>query len=851
MTKSLLKKNFGEWGGVDLRSTAKTRQPKFAENAINCSPVYEHSFACRGGIKGYASDKGGGGLCRHVYIDFYGVKQEELLAIDENLHRLTQGIVTITYSGSAAASIYIGPDSDVLEERFVCKLFEDEVEVFSQDLGTGINEGTPYTLASLISAIDALANFGCTATGTTTGPAAFLPNTSDGIGVGGLDIPHQYWTQIYSPVSDPFSVFWSFRNAADWQTADMMGHANRLFIATGYNKLYKYDGVSCFAAGMPEASNFQSTITSGGSLSEPNSYYSFITYEQADAVERIVEGNPSNTTSVTSSSGNQQITHTIPYIQPSSGFLTSCAIVAGAQVGVITINVDDGSGGPHTIQVGQTVYFKDSLGNPQERLVVLRTNSTITLSGLFTSVADNEVISANLVINLWRNRAGGAIPYLVATFANNSFATDFTYVDNIADSDLLIEYEEPAEGHDLPPENLRYLTAFQNGLMGASIINDEVGYSDPDGPEYWPLSFVVRSKDNGPITGLGANREIALVFKETEVHALVGSLPESKFRVEKLVDDIGCSSHKSILDVDGTLWFYSKKHGIRRIISTVQSEEVSFRVFPAIIQVPRSNESTTVHNRVMAIDNPNTQQAIYFFPRESANGSDLYPNENSFFLVADYAEQRDNDNIYDAQGRLVQVTPKVRWWPWNNFDIAGGIALFQDKLVFTQRLLNEPNGVLEYPLSIQLATDTLTDYCDHAKAIPWAYYGGWEDFEEPDVLKKWTKAVIYSFSDALSSSFTVETQLNLGFVPEIIKSLKNISFGIDGGGGSGWGYPAWGEFPWGAVEDNSQLFTFIPSRSASARLAFSSNVYLECPLISGWDIECVPVFDSKIKKGAS
>ncbi len=852
-TQPILDKMFSEFGGLDLRSHDAERKPRFAKSVRNVEFTPSNGITTRKGHKGRNGPAGGGGTERFVFLDTAdATRSEELLTIDQNLFRRKQGTISITYSGaetSVTASII--PVLTGSTYSFRCIIVNGATTDLDQDLGTGIEEAAPYTIGSLVTAINALSQFACVAEGTTTGPAAFLPITDVALPIGiDVAIYFDYWEQVYCPTSNPFSAFYGTFTSDTFELANLFEHANRLFIATGFNELYKYDSVSTNRAGMPAATTLASVITAGGALVQPDTFDSFITYEQIDALGNIVEGDGSNITSVTSSAGNQQITHTLPNILAASGFLTSCALAnnGGTESGTV-LTVDDGSGGAHTLQVGQTAFFRDNGGTLREEYISEVTATTITI-GVSRTIANNEVISANLRINLWRTRSGSTeIFYLVRTFANNSFTASQSYVDNIADASLLTEWEEPIEGHGLPPANMKYLTSYQNILVGSKKYTDEVEFSDIDGPEYWNSNFIIRSKSNEPISGLGANREILLVGKEDETHIVMGDLPNSNYRQELLADAIGPISHHSIIDVESTLWFMSKEHGVMRIVSTSTPEDLSYRIFPTISQLAQSEDREYVFNRCVAVNIPNKHLALFYLPTETVDNSYYLPNENSIVLAGDYRTQFNVDTEYDEQGRVQMQIPKIRWLIWDNINMAGGATIFDDKLVWTEKYYNDAAAAFQAPLIEELNSNSRYDYQDHAlpvggEGLAWVYESSWVDLNEPDVLKKFIQASIMSFRDGvLGGGGAIRAETEVRWINGTIHSSKTIQFGDPS---AGWGFWPWGQQPWGDAVSIKQFFPFLPTKSVAIKLIFRATPYLSRPLISAWTIEARPAFGTGI-----
>jgi hypothetical protein len=107
------------------------------------------------------------------------------------------------------------------------------------------------------------------------------------------------------------------------------------------------------------------------------------------------------------------------------------------QVSVSTITVDDGSGGSHTMKVGQTAYFYDSVSASfVTREITAVAATTITIAGAAVTVADNAVISNNLRIMILRTVSTGTIYKFVAEIPNNSFSATQVYTDATADASL-------------------------------------------------------------------------------------------------------------------------------------------------------------------------------------------------------------------------------------------------------------------------------------------------------------------------------------------------------------------------------------------------------------------------------
>lgn len=841
LPESALIENFSEFGGADYRSNDKTRKPRFAKDSHNVEYLKNNSITCRKGSKGRASSQGGGGTRTYVQTDSSGTTTEEVITIDEELYRLVEGSFTITYSGASTdPSFALIPVLDGSTYEFQASCYEGTTETLNVSLGTGIDEASPVTVGDLVTAINALADFACVATGTTTGPAAFIGNIAGSAIGSGLTVSFEYWEQVYCPTSTPFDTFWADVNTDAFENATLFNHNNLLFIASHHHELYKYDGNSCYRAGMPAATTLAVSAVAGAGPT--GTFYWFITYEQVDAVGNIVEGDQSNEVTVALVAQAGRVV--MPTIQTSSEFLTSCAYAnnGGTETGT-TLTVDN-----NTLQVGQTAFFRDNGGTLQERLITARTATSITIEGAAVTIANNAVISANLRINLWRNVNGGSDKYLVRTFANDSVAASITYDDITSDASLAANavYETPIVGHGLPPANMKYITAYQNSLILADHSND-AWYSDPDGPEYFNDYFTIRSKSNERVRGVGSNKELLAVFKSNEAHVVIGDLPAARYRNELLADAIGCDSHHSIVDVDGSLWFYSGKFGMRRIVSVGLPEDVSYRILPVITSPTGDSASELVHKRAVSVYLPLLQLILFYVPTETAHGSEIVPNVNSKVFAADVREQFDEDVDYDEQGRAMKRVPRVRWWVWGELNMAGGATVYDDKLVWTERRYGENVAGVEYSLCGRLEGNESYDYCDHARPIDWQYEAGWMDLGKSDLLKKFIKFILYSFPEGVAPYFSITSETELDYFNGDAHSRKEIVFGEAGSTG-GWGNWSWDTIPWGEGVSPKKRFPLLPTRAFVVKLKLYANVFLQQPVISGWTLEAVPVYKMKAKQ---
>jgi hypothetical protein len=837
-----LVKEFHDFGGVDYRSSDVRRNPKYASDALNAVLLPNGTLTCRKGFKYRASGVGGGGLESYVWkVD--GVAQSEVITIDNNLWRRKSGTVTLAYTGAEVSNTVSIVPTEQSDETFInyCVLIEGETEVLSEALGYGHDEAATVTLADLKTDIDALANFSCTlSAGISTLPAAFLPVLDVASIDAGYAITFYYWEQVPCPTTNPFTTFYSKFNTTEHENACLLNHSDLLYVLTGYNKEYKYDSVACYASGLPIG-----VITSGtpqaGSLTNADSalsiYHWIVTYEHTDEAGNVVEGDAS--LPVDQAMSAQDMSLVIPTLQVSSERQTACAIVAGAQVAVNEITVDDGSGGAHTMYEGLTAYFYDGVTSEYvERKITATSATSITVAGDPVNVDNNAVISANLRINIYRNKDGGSSYYLVAALPNDSFAASVTYLDGTADASLGAEYNVPAAGHGEPPENMKYATVFQGSKILAGPKTHRVYRSDADGAEYYPTDtsfFELKSKSSKPITSVLANRALLLIQKENESHALTGDINTNQFRVDQFSQGVGCVAFHTAKDIDGYLWFCSEQ-GVFRTADGELPQETSFRIQPVFgVNIPDANEQIVLKRATAAVLGDRQEYRLYL-PCEETSSGFVHQNANSRVYVADYRQQ----SMADEEGQ-----PLVRWWPQSALNYSGGACLHDGTFIFMARAFSETLTAMEYLLGQEHDSESEYDLLDHSAKINYRYWTQWLHLGEPSVFKDWLWMKLYSIAERVSPQFHITVQTEFDMVDGNTSTSIDLDFGLTGAA-AGWGVPGWGATPWGAVVDSSKQFPLLIDMAKSMRILFTQDVAHEYLLISGWEVEVVMPYISQI-----
>jgi hypothetical protein len=540
------------------------------------------------------------------------------------------------------------------------------------------------------------------------------------------------------------------------------------------------------------------------------------------------------------STNARRIDVTVANVQAGTGFNTGCAIVNGNQgfgpsSYVNTINVDNGSGGPHTLQVGDTAYFYDgNLNTYVQRKVTNVTTNTITIAGAGVEVLDNAVISANLRIGIYRNETSATEPttwYEVVQIPNNSFAPTQVYQDKTSDANLGVDLLVPLVDRS-PPPKARYLTVFQNLLVAGCLTAapNVVAWSDIEGAEYFPTpdnQQLIQSLEADRITAVAPSNEVLIVFQREAIHAGSGDFADGNIRFDQITNDVGCIAHQSVRDIRGVIFFLSKIGPRKMSGAQIPSSLGTFEEVPLVSRIdPLFNQSANVDDEDLfrlgkswAFHDRKEQKYLLFVPKESEQVGVRYCNSGSVLLVYDYAR--------DA------------WLKWEGLNAAAGIVRYNDDLIFTERRIDEV-GALRTISWRRQDTGTAYDYNDHTQPITIVYKSPWDFMGNASVLKNYLTLRVFT-TDIVPNNFTLDCQTELNFIPTSPISEFTLNVGADG-----YGVTPYGSF-YGDPQDSSVKHKISNGRAKSLRLIFSNDEPQTDIVITGYELEVVAPYMPAIK----
>lgn len=817
---------FDEFQGSDFVSHDKIASPLRCRSSRNVQKRRSRALCRRQGYKATCNNTGNtGGFGTVIYNrrnTSTGVVTKEKLSIGTKLYKQTNYTLTVSYGGTGSGVCEVLVDTTTNTWHF--KLYEDSTTVLDYDMGVGFDESSIKTIANLITAIAGTVNFTASSAGLgTTLPAAFLPYTAASIVSSTLDIAFSETVAVNQPsvASSPFAGAFSNRNGTEFENVSSIQMNDVIYFGSKWDYQKKYDGNDCYRSGAPQASI--SSVAEAGAGTFTNGTYGYIaTIVQLDQQNNEVEGIESSAKSVTISASHPANV-TLSNVLNTTGFNTDCALVNGAQVGVTTITVDDGSGGNHTMKVGQIAYFFDSLSATYvTRTITAKTNTTITISGAAVNVADNIVISNNLRIRLYRTVASGSIYKFNVDIPNNSFSATQVYSDNKADASLGYDYVSPAlDGveHGLPP-TCGYLGTFDGGMIAAGDLNNPDSYywTSPDGPEYWPSLFEddSQSGDNLAISGISSGDRFFWIQKQESSFLVSGKLTTGQYTTTRKGDSAGCLAHATMIQADTSLYWLGQG-GVYQSQDGGTPAVVSDDIAPVFDNAGLGSDTKLQFKRATAVYDKHTKFYILFIPAESSQGGEVYANSYSRIFAFD--------------------TVNREWWEWDNLNWAGGVVHDEatGDMIWTERRYSTFNSTMAFQMYLRLNTNTAADYVDHTSDITWRYEpAGSIGLGEPEVNKKFLYIIIDSEDPEKTPNYILTVQVEKDNIRGVYQTELSVPIGAAGAGAKGWGFESWGFFPWGEPLNGLNKPRRLRSGFAQAiRPIFSaSGIYNEIVLSS-------------------
>jgi len=614
---------------------------------------------------------------------------------------------------------------------------------------------------------------------------------------------------------------------SDFENSATINIHGNLYVANGYDDLHKYDGQTFYRAGLPKATPAPTAVTvgvGGGNGINDDRQHSY-TFLQIDNQGNVIEGEISDQNAIVSYSGSQDADVTVTNLIAGSGFNTNCAIVAGVQVAVNTITVDDGAGGAHTMQPGDTAYFFDGVtgGFITRNVVSIVAGVSITIAGAAVDVLDNAVISNNLRISLYGTTASGTDRFLIDEFPNDSFNATQVIRDDVTAAEILnnAQFAEPLIVPSLPRKT-RYITEFQDTLVlaGDNANVNAIYFADfgnsREGFDVFQRSILAESGKGDRITGIGTNNEILLTGKERSLFVTSGDISTFRIRTDQLTSgDIGVQSHHTIREVLGALAFLAEDN-----VYVVKSGQLPIPIgdpiLPVIIGDIENVGSNFILKRAQAVNDVNNQKYYLFLPTEQVAFGEITADEDSRILSYDYF--------------------KGSWSRRNQVNAMSGFAKINKEVWFAERRNSVPTTSVENFAYLFGKGDEDSDYNDHQNSIPWVFGTDWEYAEDAVIFKRLLRMRPLAVVEIIPNSVaTLEMDCEIDWFEGVVGSAKTVTIGLTG---TGWGFGSWGTFPWGdpkSIDRDPLVFKMKRTKLKSWRFIFRNSEFFENVRLSGYE----------------
>lgn len=130
------------------------------------------------------------------------------------------------------------------------------------------------------------------------------------------------------------------------------------------------------------------------------------------------------------------------------------------------------------------------------------------------------------------------------------------------DYNALILLAPDREENNRPPSGIRFVAVHKNRLFAADhqrVYFSKVGLPESFDPDF----FETPNPDDGQkITGLWAEHDVLLIFKQNDVYMLVGDSP-STWEIRLLAKDLGTNAQRSVVSLDGATFWWSERGPVR------------------------------------------------------------------------------------------------------------------------------------------------------------------------------------------------------------------------------------------------------------------------------------------------
>ena len=819
-----IKKIIESFKGIEKRKSDLIDKPGFFAELKNAQMRPSGALSKRKGYHTLIEDKGSLGIA-----SYRGITQSELLAIDEDLSKITITDVVFSTSQNKTLQISLLPDTNGHLIFTVSDPNSETGNSQSINLGDGYASTTDQADLTVAQFVTQLGNLptelSVSINITNSQPAAFIEPFGVTTIQGGVN-PINFTSCVAIPnfVTNGDSTYSPFTNYhTKYTNGDVIQPIttatinNVMYFGSGYDEIMKYDGSKIYRAGLPaptipsisENTTIVNPLNTSGDIiglehthtsSNTNeNYHYMIVYTHTDAQGNTIRSNQSADAKVGWQSHNHFVEVTIPMLQPGSGF-----DLANTKIEI----------------------YRAPKSTTDETAPAA--NYYLVTDGNQGDIIANASIPTGVFVNL--DSVTGDINNNPIT--NDSSVSSLVYLDYLSDDKINIprtqsdvigfisQGDYPEGRHDLPPKG-SYITSHQGSLIvtGNPSFPTEVNYSLPDfntvtgeiGTEYFTPAnnVIVDGTVGGPITAVKSLQDSLFIFHENTISVLVGDITTPGVQalrkdVVSTHGEIGAFSQASVQELESSLMFLADE-GIHAINARLNyPKEMSTAIKPLLT----NNELAR-------------SQSVSFFSADDD-------------ILGFYIPTPGKDPVV----YILDVKHNA-WIQWDNVDMAGGVVRHEKDTYF----VSKDKNMLRLQ-KIKKRGDE-SDYSDHNEAISFDAVTAWDSLGDPNVFKKFLRLKVFITDTNLdfeSGQFTLEVYMRRNF-----SSLDLGPIQLDSSYLGGWSYNDWGEFEWGDVGFEG-IRTKMFGKARSMALRFKNQELNKNILISGLAFEIAASYRPEIKE---
>ncbi len=261
-----------------------------------------------------------------------------------------------------------------------------------------------------------------------------------------------------------------------------------------------------------------------------------------------------------------------------------------------------------------------------------------------------------------------------------------------------------------------------------------VYWADALTPEGFPQDglheFAIDTRFNDKVKAIAQNKDSLFALKERSTAILSGSVATNDVVMEVLESDAGCSSHRSVEEVRGSLIWLDGINGFYACVAGRLPENIGF--------------SIQDYQKINSLGLDFSQASAANFRKES-----LYVcSVGTTTFVYDYA---DNGTL-----------KRNCWYLWDRIDGKSVLATSDDKLLIW-------DGTKTWKMK---TTNTVYDFTDHKSAISFVVNTAWASQGHPTIDKHYLNLWINS----IQGDFTLTVKQYGNYLEDVVASQTSVSF---------------------------------------------------------------------------